>query len=82
MLSPIAPSSPGAIPVTPVFHEPTVLKALEHPRLWSTSHRLHLAHDADPSEVERWRRAPEGSQEQIWAAHHDEAMRILAMSLQ
>ena len=38
-------------------------------------------HDADPSKLEEWRRAPEGSQENISAAHYDEAMGVLAMSL-
>jgi hypothetical protein len=45
-------------------------------------HRLHLSHDADPSKLEEWRRAPEGSQEEIWAAHYDQAMGVLAMALQ
>ncbi len=45
-------------------------------------HKLHLAHDADPSKLERWRRAPEGSQEEIWASHYDEAMGVLAMALE
>jgi hypothetical protein len=55
---------------------------VNHPHLWAVLHRLHLAHDADPSKLEEWRRAPEGSQEQIWAAHYDEALRVLQMSLQ
>jgi EmrB/QacA subfamily drug resistance transporter len=55
---------------------------VNHPHLWEVLHRLHLSHDADPSKLEEWRRAPEGSQEQIWAAHYDEAMGVLAMSLQ
>jgi hypothetical protein len=45
-------------------------------------HKLHLAHDADPSKLEEWRRAPEGSQEEIWASHYDEAMGVLAMALE
>jgi hypothetical protein len=36
----------------------------------------------DPSRLEEWRRAPEGSQEDIWASHYDEAMGVLAMALQ
>jgi hypothetical protein len=55
---------------------------LEHPHLWGVLHRLHLAHDADPSRLEEWRRAPEGSGEDALAAHYDEAMRVLQMSLQ
>jgi hypothetical protein len=43
---------------------------------------VHLAHDADPSKLEDWRRAPEGNQEDIWAEHYDKAMGILQMSLQ
>jgi hypothetical protein len=54
----------------------------DHPHLWGVLHRVHLALDADPSKLEEWRRAPEGSQENIWAAHYDEAMGVLAMSLQ
>jgi hypothetical protein len=55
---------------------------VDHPRLWGVLHRLHLAHDADPSKLEEWRRAPEGSQEDILATHYDEAMCVLQMSLQ
>ncbi len=55
---------------------------VEHPHLWGVLHRLHLAHDADPSKLEEWRRAPEGSQEEIWASHYDEAMGVLAMALE
>jgi hypothetical protein len=55
---------------------------LDHPHLWGVLHRLHLAHDADPSKLEEWRRAPEGSREDALAAHYDEAMRVLQMSLQ
>ena len=54
----------------------------EHPHLWEVLHRLHLAGDADPSRLEEWRRAQEGSHEQLWAAHHDEAMKVLATWLQ
>jgi hypothetical protein len=55
---------------------------VDHPHLWGVLHRLHLAHDADPSKLEEWRRAPEGSQEDILATHYDEAMCVLQMSLQ
>jgi hypothetical protein len=54
---------------------------VDHPHLWEVLHRLHFAHDADPSKLEEWRRAPEGSQENISAAHYEEAMHILQMSL-
>lgn len=43
---------------------------------------MHLAHDADPSKLEEWRRAPKGSQEDIMASHYDKAMGVLQMSLQ
>ena len=55
---------------------------LDHPHLWEVLHRVDLAHDADPSKLEQWRRAPEGSQEDIWAEHYDKAMGVLQMSLQ
>jgi len=54
---------------------------VDHPHLWDVLHRVHLAHDADPSKVEEWRRAPEGSQEDIWAEHYDDAMAVLSMGL-
>jgi hypothetical protein len=52
-----------------------------HPHLWEVLHRVHLTHDADPSKVEEWRSAPEGSQENIWAEHYDDAMAVLSMGL-
>ena len=52
-----------------------------HPHLWGVLHRVHLAHDADPSKVEEWRRAPEGSRENILAEHYDDAMAVLSMGL-
>jgi hypothetical protein len=55
---------------------------VNHPHLWEVLHRLHLSHDADPSKIEEWRRTPAESQEQIWAAHYDQAMGVLAMALQ
>ena len=54
---------------------------VEHPHLWTVLHRLHLAHDADPSKLEQWQRTPEGSQEQMWASRYDEAIRVLQKSL-
>ena len=54
---------------------------VDHPHLWEVLHRVHLAHDADPSKVEEWRRAPEGSQEDTWAEHYDDAMAVLSMGL-
>jgi hypothetical protein len=54
---------------------------LDHPHLWGVLHRVHLPHDADPSKLEEWRGGREGSQEDILAAHHDEAIRVLQMSL-
>jgi hypothetical protein len=55
---------------------------VHHPHLWEVLHRVHLAHDADPEKLEQWRRAPEGSQEDIGAEHYDKAMGVLQMSLQ
>jgi hypothetical protein len=54
---------------------------VHHPHLWEVLHRVHLAHDADPSKLEEWRGAREGSREELLAAHHDEAIRVLQMSL-
>jgi hypothetical protein len=53
-----------------------------HPHLWEVIHRVHLHRDADLAKLEEWRRAPEGSQEDIWASHYDEAMGVLAVALQ
>ncbi len=55
---------------------------VKHPHLHDVLHRLHLSHDADPSKLEEWRKAPEGSQEDIWADHYDRAMGVLAVALQ
>jgi len=55
---------------------------IDHPHLFEVLHRLHLSHDADPSKLEEWRRSPAGSQEDIWATHYDDAMRVLQMSPQ
>jgi hypothetical protein len=52
-----------------------------HPHLWEVLHRVHLSSDADPSKLEKWRKAPEGSQEDTWAEHYDEAMGTLAVAL-
>jgi hypothetical protein len=54
---------------------------VHHPHLWEALHRVHFSHEADSSRLEDWRRAPEGSQEEIWAEHYDEAMGILATRL-
>jgi hypothetical protein len=53
-----------------------------HPHLWEALHRVHFSHEADPARLEDWRRAPKGSQEEVWAEHYDEAMGVLAMGLQ
>ena len=55
---------------------------VDHPYLWEVIHRVHLSRDANPKKLEEWRRAPEGSQEDIWAEHYDKAMGVLQMSLQ
>jgi hypothetical protein len=54
---------------------------LHHPHLWEALHRVHFSHEAGPAQLEDWRRAPEGSEEDIWAEHYDEAMGVLAMGL-
>jgi len=41
---------------------------------------VHLAHGADLSKLEDWRRAPEGSKEDIWAEHYEKTMALLQMS--
>jgi hypothetical protein len=40
----------------------------DHPHLWEVLHTLDLSHDADPSKLEEWRMAPQGSQKEIWAS--------------
>ncbi len=55
---------------------------VDHPHLWEVLQQLHFSRDADPSKLEEWRRAPKNSQEGIWAAHYDEAMGVLQMTLQ
>ena len=52
-----------------------------HPHLWQALHKVHFSDDADASKLEEWRKAPEGSQEEIWAEHYDEAMGTLAVAL-
>jgi hypothetical protein len=55
---------------------------VHHPHLWEVLHRVHFSREASPSQLEDWRRAPDGSQEDIWAEHYDEAMGVLQMGLQ
>ena len=55
---------------------------VHHPHLWEALHRVHFSHEAGPAQLEDWRRAPKGSQEDIWAEHYDEAMGVLRMGLQ
>jgi hypothetical protein len=55
---------------------------LDHPHLWDVLHRVHLSHDADPSKLDEWRRAPEGSQENDLVDHYDRALGFLAVALQ
>jgi hypothetical protein len=55
---------------------------VHHPHLWEVLHRVHFSHEAGPAQLEDWRRAPDGSQEEIWAEHYDEAMGVLQMGLQ
>ena len=51
-------------------------------RQWEVLHRVHLAHDADPSEPDEWRKADEGSQEKDLLDHYEKAMGVLAIALQ
>jgi len=53
-----------------------------HPHLWDALHRAHLSHDADPSKLDEWRRAPEGSQENDLVDHYDRALGYLGVALQ
>lgn len=53
-----------------------------HPHLWEALHRVHFAHDADPSKLDEWRRAPEGSQENDLVDHYDRALGYLGVALQ
>lgn len=55
---------------------------LDHPHLWDVLHRVHLSHDADPSKLDEWRTAPEGSPENDLADHYDRALGFLAVALQ
>jgi hypothetical protein len=55
---------------------------MHHPHLWEVLHRVHFSHEAGPSQLEDWRRAPDGSQEDIWAEQYDKAMGVLRMGLQ
>ena len=55
---------------------------VHHPHLWEALHRVHFSREAGPSRLEDWRRAPKGSQEEVWAEHYDEAVAVLAMGLQ
>jgi hypothetical protein len=38
---------------------------VHHPHLWEALHRVHFSHEAGPSRLEDWRKAPEGSQEGV-----------------
>jgi hypothetical protein len=53
-----------------------------HPHLWNALHRVHFARDIDPSELDAWRRAPEGSPENNLVDHYDRALGYLGVALQ
>lgn len=55
---------------------------LDHPHLWEVLHSVHLSHNADPSKLDEWRRAPEGSSENSLAENYDRALGFLAIALQ
>lgn len=53
-----------------------------HPHLWSVLHRVHFARDIDPSKLDEWRRAPEGSPESDLVDHYDRALGYMGVALQ
>src|ERR687898_393990 len=53
-----------------------------HPHLWNALHRVHFARDIDPSELDAWRRAPQGSLENDLVEHYDRALGYLGGALQ
>ncbi len=53
-----------------------------HPHLWEALHRVHLSQDADPSKLDEWRKAPEGSEEHDLVDHYDRALGYLGVALQ
>ncbi len=53
-----------------------------HPHLWKALHRVHFSGDVDPSKLDEWRRAPEGSQEYDLVEHYDRALGYLGVALQ
>jgi hypothetical protein len=55
---------------------------VHHPHLWAALHRVHLSDEAGPARLEDWRRAPKGSEEEVWAEHYDEAVLVLRTGLQ
>ena len=55
----------------------------EHrPHLWRALHRVHFSGDVDPSKLDQWRRAPEGSQEYALAENYDRALGHLGVVLE
>jgi hypothetical protein len=52
-----------------------------HPHLWRVLHLVHFSDDIDPSKVDEWRRAPEGSQESDLVDHYDRALGYLGVAL-
>jgi hypothetical protein len=57
-------------------------RKVHHPHLWEALHRVPFSHEAGPAQLEDWRWAPKGSQEEIWAEQYDEAVGVLRMGLQ
>ena len=53
-----------------------------HPHLWRVLHRVHFSGDIDPSKLDEWRRAPEGSKENDLVDHYDRALGYLGIALQ
>ena len=53
-----------------------------HSHLWNALHRVHFSDDIDPSKLDEWRRAPEGSQENNLVDHYDRALGYLGLALQ
>jgi hypothetical protein len=52
------------------------------PHHFKVLYRVHLSDETGPSKLEEWRRAPHGSQEEVWAEHYEEAMGVLRMRLE
>ncbi len=48
-------------------------------RQWAAVYELYLSPEADPSRLDRWRSAPDHSEDWIKARDHDRAIRTLML---